>query len=224
MTVSAISAIRLSLLVAFLGAALGLPIAIVLGHTLARLRGPLRTLLSSIVLMPLVLPPVVTGFLLLALLGRRGLLGAALEAIGVVIPFSLAGAVIAGLAVGLPLYVMAARAAFEAVDPRHEELARTLGLTRWQAFRRVSLPLARSGLAAGAVLAFARALGEFGATAVLAGDVEGRTRTLALAVYALLETPGGEPLAWTLSGVSVVLSVLALGTHEWLAHRARSDG
>jgi molybdate transport system permease protein len=212
----------LSLLVASLGAGLGLPIAISLGHRLAHARGSVRVVLSSIVLLPLALPPVVTGYLLLLLLGRRGLLGPVLEPLGIRIAFSTTGAVLAGLVVGLPLYVVAARRAFEDVDPALIALARTLGRTRAQVFREIELPLARRGLAAGAVLAFARALGEFGATIVLAGDVPGRTRTISLAVYAALSRPGGEATALALALVSVALSVIALVVHERLANgRAR---
>ncbi len=207
----------LSLLVASLGAILGLPIAIAVGHRLVRTRGVMRVALSSFVLLPLALPPVVTGYLLLLLLGRRGLLGPVLEPLGIRIAFSTTGAVIAGLVVGLPLYIVAARRAFEEVDPALVEVARSLGRTRAQVFREIELPLARRGLAAGAVLAFGRALGEFGATVVLAGDVAGRTRTIPLAVYAALSRPGGEGTALTLALVSVGLSVLALALHELLA-------
>lgn len=213
------SPVVLSLLVATAGAALGLPLAIGLGHRLAHLRGAARVLLASLVLLPLALPPVVTGYLLLLLLGRRGLLGPVLEALRLRVAFTTTGAVIAGLVVGLPLYVLAARRAFEDVDPRLVEVARTLGADRGRILREIELPLARRGLAAGAVLAFARALGEFGATIVLAGDVEGRTRTIPLAVYAALSRPGGESLAGWLALGSIVLSVLALVLHERLAAR-----
>lgn len=207
----------LSLLVASLGAVLGLPIAIALGHRLARTRGAVRVGISTLVLLPLALPPVVTGYLLLLLLGRRGLLGPLLEGLGIRIAFSTTGAVLAGLVVGLPLYVVAARRAFEDVDPALGEVARSFGRTRAQVFREIELPLARRGLAAGAVLAFARALGEFGATIVLAGDVAGRTRTIPLAVYAALSRPGGERTALTLALLSVGLSIFALVLHELLA-------
>jgi molybdate transport system permease protein len=215
------SPIALSLLVATVGAALGLPPAVALGWLLARGRFRGKALVSAIVLLPLVLPPVVTGLLLLRLLGRRAAIGGWLDAIGAPIPFTTLGAVVAGLVVGLPLYVLAARAAFEAVDRRLEDVACTLGASRAEAFRRVTLPLAAPGLLAGGVLAFARALGEFGATAVLAGDVPGRTRTIALAVYALLGAPGGEGAAMQLAGASVAMSVVALALHELLVARHR---
>lgn len=221
-----LSPIALSLVVASAGALLGLPPAVALGWVLARVRFRGKALVSAIVLLPLVLPPVVTGLLLLRALGRRGALGGALDTIGVQVPFTTLGAVIAGLVVGLPLYVLAARTAFESIDPRLEEVARTLGATRGEVMRRVTVPLATPGLVAGAVLAFARALGEFGATAVLAGDAPGRTRTIALAVYALLGTRGGDDEAMLLSLASIGMSVAALAAHELLLarHRRRLGG
>jgi molybdate transport system permease protein len=215
------SPVALSLLVATVGALVGTVPAIALGWLLARRTFRGKALVSALVLAPLVLPPVVTGLFLLRLLGRRGVLGPALDAIGVAVPFTTLGAVVAGLVVGLPLYVVAARSAFEAVDPRYEEVAATLGATPGAIFRRVTLPLAWPGLLAGGVLAFARALGEFGATAVLAGDAPGRTRTIALAVYAHLESPSGEAAALELSLASVAMSVVALGLHELLLARHR---
>ena len=172
-------------------------------------------------LAPLVIPPVVTGFLLLSLLGTQAPLGRALAAVGLSVPFTLVGATLAALVVGFPLYVVAVRGAFEVVDPHLEELSWTLGVPPWQTFRRVSLPLALPGIAAGAVLAFARALGEFGATVVLAGNVEGQTRTIALAVYSLLESPTGREAIWVLVGASVVLSLAALLGFEALTRRQR---
>lgn len=219
------SPLALSLAVAGASALFGMPPAIGLGWVLARKRFRGKTLVSALVLGPLVLPPVVTGLLLLRVFGRRGALGPVLESIGVQVPFTTLGAVIAALIVGLPLYVIAARTAFEGVDPRLEEVAATLGASPSRVLTRITLPLAWPGLLAGAVLAFARALGEFGATAVLAGDVPGQTRTIALAVYAALEAPGGEPDAMRLSLLSVGLSVLALVAHEvLLARHTRRSG
>jgi len=214
-----VSPLVLSLVIACASALIGMPPAIALGWVLARRTFRGKTLLSALVLAPLVLPPVVTGLLLLRLLGRRGAFGPVLEGIGVSVPFTTLGAVIAALVVGLPLYVIAARTAFEGVDPRLEEVASTLGASPLRVLTRITLPLAWPGLLAGAVLAFARALGEFGATAVLAGDVPGETRTIALAVYAALEAPRGEPDALRLSLLSVGLSVLALVFHELLLAR-----
>jgi molybdate transport system permease protein len=223
----AVSAVRLSLLVGAWSAALGMPLAVGLGWLLARRNFPGKSLVSAVVLAPLVVPPVVTGFVLLRLFGRASALGRWLAAVGLPIPFSLAGAVVAALVVGLPLYVTAARTAFETVDPHYEDVSLTLGVTPARTFARVTLPLALPGLAAGAVLAFARGLGEFGATVVLAGNTEGQTRTIALAVYTLLDIPGGERAAWTLAGVSVGLSTVALAGYEallrWQRRRLGTD-
>ena len=215
------SAIRLSLLVATIVAVLGLVPSVWLGRLLARHRFPGKSLVSTAIMAPLVFPPVVTGFLLLSAFGRQGPAGVALEAAGISISFTLLGAVLAALIVGLPLYVMAARGAFESVDTRFEEVSLTLGVPPRATFFRVGLPLALPGIAAGAVLAFARALGEFGATVVLAGNVEGRTRTIALAVYTLLESPSGEARTWLLVGASVALAALALLGYEALTQGQR---
>ena len=136
-------------------------------------------------------------------------------------PFTLLGATIAALVVGFPLYVISVRGAFEAVDPLYEELSSTLGVSPRRTFFRVSLPLALPGIVAGAVLAFARALGEFGATIVLAGNVEGSTRTISLAVYTLLESPSGREATWVLVGASVALSLIALLGFETLSRRQK---
>ena len=216
MTVDVLSAVVLSLEVATASTLVTLLPAIALGRWLARRDGPARSVVSALVLVPLVLPPVVTGLLLLDLFGRHGPVGAALAPLGVRFTFSWLGAVLAASVVGLPLYVIAVRQAFEAVDPRYEEVAATLGDPPFTAFRRVSLPLALPGIAAGAVLAFARALGEFGATVVVAGNLEGRTRTLALAVYALLDAPGDDPTLGRLVGASLGLALGALVLYEAL--------
>ena len=215
------SAIRLSLIVALLATILGLVPAVAIGWVLARRDFLGKSVLSTLVLVPLVIPPVVTGFLLLSVLGTQSPLGRMLASLGLPIPFTLVGATIAALVVGFPLYVISIRGAFEAVDPLYEELSSTLGVSPLQTFFRVSLPLALPGIVAGAVLAFARALGEFGATIVLAGNVEGSTRTIALAVYTLLESPSGREATWVLVGASVSLSLLALLGFETLSRRQR---
>lgn len=209
------SAVWLSLQVGLLAAVLGLLPAMALGYVLARKRFPGHGLVSALVLVPMVLPPVVTGLILLELVGRNTPLGGALAQIGLPLSFSFGGAVLAALVVGLPLYVWSSRAAFTAVDPRLEQLAATLGAPPRQQLWRVTLPLALPGLAAGAVLAFARGLGEFGATAVLAGNIEGETRTISLAVYQLLEDPSAEGVG-LLAAASVALSVGALMAFEGL--------
>jgi molybdate transport system permease protein len=215
------SALLLSLIVALAATALGLVPALLLGRLLARRDFPGKTIVTTLILMPLVLPPVVTGFLLLSLLGSRGLFGPTLAALGIAVPFTLLAPIVAALVVGLPLYVLSVRGAFEAVDPRLEEVAWTLGVRPRPTFFRIALPLALPGIAAGATLAFARALGEFGATVVLAGNLEGRTRTIPLAVYALLEAPGGARAAWVLAGASVLLSLFALAGFELLSRWQR---
>lgn len=215
------SAIRLSLIVALLATVLGLVPAVALGWVLARRDFVGKSILSTLVLVPLVIPPVVTGFLLLSVLGTQSPLGRMLASLGLPIPFTLLGATIAALVVGFPLYVISVRGAFEAVDPLYEELSSTLGVSPRQTFLRISLPLALPGIVAGAMLAFARALGEFGATIVLAGNIEGSTRTIALAVYTLLESPSGRETTWLLVGASVALSLVALLGFETLSRRQK---
>ena len=219
--VSPWSAVRLSLIVAFSAVLLGLIPAVATGWMLARRDFFGKSFVSMIVMAPLVIPPVVTGFLLLSVLGRESALGAMLTAIGLPIPFTLLGATLAALVVGFPLYVMAIRAVFDTVDRRFEEVSWTLGVPKARTFRRISLPLALPGIAAGAVLAFARSLGEFGATVVLAGNMEGETRTIALAVYSLLESPSGRGPTWVLVIASVILSLVALLGFEGLSRWQR---
>ena len=215
------SAVRLSLIVALSAVLLGLVPAVAMGWLLARRDFLGKSFVSMIVMAPLVVPPVVTGFLLLSVLGRESALGGLLAAMGLPIPFTLLGATLAALVVGFPLYVMAIRAVFDTVDRRFEEVSWTLGVPKAPTFRRISLPLALPGIAAGAVLAFARALGEFGATVVLAGNMEGETRTIALAVYSLLESPSGRGATWILVIASVVLSLVALLGFEGLTRWQR---
>lgn len=211
----------LSIAVAAWATVVAAPPAVALGWVLARKRFPGKAIVSTVVYAPLVLPPVITGFLLLKLLGCRGPVGAWLAEHGLSVPFTFAGAVVASVVVGLPLFVAVARSAIEAVDRRHDELAWTLGLSPLRTFFRVTLPLAAPGILAGAVLAFARALGEFGATIVLAGNIEGETRTIPMAVYASLESPTGEAEAWRLVGVSLLLCVVAMVGYELLVRRHR---
>ena len=215
------SAVRLSLVVALGAVILGLIPAVGVGWMLARRDFFGKSFVSMLFMAPLVVPPVVTGFLILSVLGRRSPLGGFLEAIGLPVPFTILGAVIAALVVGFPLYAMAIRGAFDTVDRRFEEVSWTLGVPRALTFRRISLPLALPGIAAGAVLAFARSLGEFGATVVLAGNMEGETRTIALAVYSLLESPSGRGAMWTLVIASVTLSLVALFGFEALSRWQR---
>jgi molybdate transport system permease protein len=227
MTLDVGSAIALSLAVGLAAAVAGLVPAAAVAWVLARRRFPGKALASAVVLAPLVLPPVVTGLLLLRAFGRSSPLGAALADVGLPVPFTLLGAVLAALVVGFPLYVTTVRSAFEAVDPRYEEVSRSLGVRPAATFRRVTLPLAAPGIVAGVVLAFARGLGEFGATAVIAGNIEGRTRTIALAVYALLDAPGEDGRVTTLVLASVGLSLAALvgfeALNRWQRRRLELD-
>lgn len=210
----------LSLRVALAAVGAGLIPAVALGYALARLRARWRIVLETIVNLPLVLPPVVTGYILLALLGRRGPAGGWLHsAFGVSIPFTFWAAAIAAGVVGFPLMARAIRLGFEAVDPRLEGASRSLGMGPIATFFRVSLPLAWRGVVAGGVLAFARALGEFGATVMVAGNIAGRTRTIPLAIYTETQKPGGMEAAWRLVGISVALALGALMASELLTRR-----
>lgn len=220
MSLDAGRAIALSLQVAAWCTAVSLPLAIALGWWLARREFRGKSVVSALVFAPMVLPPVVTGMLLLSLLGTRGLLGPWLAALGIEIPFTAAAAIIAALVVGLPLFVMSTRAAFAAIDPAYEELAASLGDPPWRVLWRVSLPLALPGIAGGATLTFARALGEFGATIVLAGNTD-ETRTIAIAIYTLLDRPDGRGDAAALAWASIAISVLALGGYELLVRWQR---
>jgi len=217
MTPAEWDALRLSALVGLGAVACTLPVAVVLGYLLARREFAGKALVDAVLLLPLVLPPVVTGYALLLLLGRRGALGPLLRAIGLDVAFTWRGAVVASAVMAFPLAYRACRLAFEAVDPRLEGVARTLGASRWSVFARITLPLARGGIVAGALLAFARSLGEFGATMVLAGNVAGETRTLPIAVWSLLQAPDGLAGTWRLAVVAALLSVGALLVGERLA-------
>lgn len=214
-------ALRLSLGVGLWCTVLGLPPAAGLGWWLARSGSRWKPIVSAVLFLPLVLPPVVTGLLLLRVFGRATPIGGMLDAAGLGVPFTFGAAVLAGWVVGLPLYVMTARTAFEAVDPRLEQVSATLGDRPLRTFWRVTLPLAAPGLTAGAVLAFARSLGEFGATIVLAGNTVS-TRTIPIAVYGLLDAPGGEAAIRPLVIVSVVTSIVALLAFEALQRWQRA--
>ena len=183
-----------------------------LGWLLARGRFRGRELLDAVLTLPLVLPPTVTGYYLLVLFGRRGVIGGPLhEATGLTLTFTWYAGLLAAAVVSLPLMVKSARAAIEAVDPEFEFAAATLGAGRWERFRRVTLPLARRGLLAGVVLTFARALGEFGATLMLAGNIPGRTQTMPLAIWEAHlsgDDPAARVLVLTLTGLSVGILLL----------------
>ena len=211
--------VALSLKVAFWGVAASLPFAVATAFVLARKRFPGKTLFDAVVHLPLVLPPVVVGFALLVLFGRHGPLGRLLEPLGIVFAFRWTGAALAAAIMGFPLMVRAIRLAIDAVDRRLELAARTLGASRSRVFFTVTLPLAWPGLVTGALLAFARALGEFGATITFVSNIPGETRTLPLAIYTFTQSPGQDAMALRFSILSVVLSLGALALSEWMVRR-----
>ena len=193
---------------------------VVLGWLLARKQFRCKLLVELLVYAPLVMPPVVTGYLLLISFGRNGFIG---RRLGLELTFTWQGAALAAAVMALPLMVRAVRLAVELVDRRYEEAAAVLGYSPWKIWIRITLPLARSGLVAGLLLAFARSLGEFGATMIFAGNIEGVTQTLPLAIYSALQMPGGEAAAARLAGLSLLLSLGALGASQGLAKRGRRD-
>ncbi|WJF89384.1 molybdate ABC transporter permease subunit [Paraburkholderia bonniea] len=200
----------LSLKVAGWATALNLVFGVAAGFGLARWRSGARDLFDALLTLPLVLPPTVLGYYLLALLGRRGVLGTWLEQWGIQLVFTWQGAVIASSVVAFPLVMKSARAAFETIDPQLERAARTLGLGEVAIFFRVTLPLAARGILAGGLLAFARALGEFGATLMIAGNLPGRTQTLSVAVYAAVQAGDDQTAAFLVLVTSVTCVVILL--------------
>jgi molybdate transport system permease protein len=209
-------ALWLSLVCSLSATALSIGLGLPLAWVQARLRFPGRALLRGLTLLPIVLPPVVGGVALLAAFGRRGILGAWLDAIGIRLPFTTAGAIMAETFVAMPFFVLTAEGALRGVDRRLEDAARTLGARRWTVFRRVTLPLVRPALIAGAVLCWARALGEFGATITFAGNFPGRTQTIPLAVYLALESRPDAGIALSLVLVALSLAVLIGLRDRWL--------
>ncbi len=203
-----LTALRLSIVVATAATLLDLLLALPLALVLARTSFPGKAIVRAIVLLPLVLPPVVAGVGLLAALGRRGLLGGVLDAVGVQLPFTTPAAVIATAFVSFPLVVLATEAGLRSLDPRLEDAARTMGGSPWYVLRRVTLPLVRVQIAAGLVLAWARALGEFGATLMFAGNLAGRTQTLPLAVFEVSQTDPAGALVVALLLVVISLAVI----------------
>jgi molybdate transport system permease protein len=204
--------------VASLSTLLILPPGVAVALALARYRGPGKGAIETALSLPLVLPPTAVGLLLLELLSRRSPLGSWLAAAGIEVVFTWKAVLVATAVMSFPLLVRSARTAFEEVDPRLVGLARTLGCTPMAAFFRVTLPLAWRGVLAGAALAFSRALGEFGATIMLAGNIPGKTQTLALAIFHESQV-GHDERALVLCGVTVALAFAALWTTEWLARR-----
>ncbi|MEE9314248.1 MAG: molybdate ABC transporter permease subunit [Rhizobiaceae bacterium] len=205
----------LSLKVSALAMLVVVPLAVVVARWLAKpgLRG--KALLSALVHLPLVLPPVVTGYGLLLIFGRRGWVGSYLDQFGISFMFSWTGAALAAGLMAFPLVVRPIRLAFETQDSRLEDIAATLGASRWRRFVTIALPLAWPGVLAGLVLGFAKALGEFGATITFVSNIPYETQTLSLAIYTLLQSPSGDRAAITLIGISICLSFLAILASEW---------
>ncbi|MGR3794035.1 molybdate ABC transporter permease subunit [Vannielia sp. SX4] len=213
------AAVALSLKVAFWATLFALPPGIFVAVALARWRFPGREIVNGLVHLPLVLPPVVTGYLLLMTFGTRGWLGGALAEVGVVFAFRWTGAALAAGIMGFPLLVRAIRLSVEAVDPKLEQAAATLGASRAWVFCTVTLPLILPGVIAGGVLAFAKAMGEFGATITFVSNIPGETQTLPLAVHNFMQVPGAEASAWRLVVVALVVAMGALLLSEWLSRR-----
>ena len=215
--------VALSLKVGGVAVLVTLPVAFAIAWILARYRFPGRTLVDALVHLPLVLPPVVTGWLLLIAFGPFGPVGRWLESwFGTTLMFRWTGAALAAAIMALPLMVRAMRLSIEGIDRRLEGAARTLGAGRWHAFRTISLPLALPGVLAALVLGFARSIGEFGATITFVSNIPGETRTLPLAIYSALQVPGGEAMVTRLALLSVALSLGALVLSEWLVRRTHA--
>jgi molybdate transport system permease protein len=215
-------AVALSLQVAFWATLLSLPIGLLAAYALARWRFPGHALLNGLVHLPLILPPVVTGYLLLLTFGRQGPVGGFLEAVfGITLAFRWTGAALAAAVMAFPLMVRAIRLSLEAVDSSLEAAAGTLGAAPPWVFLTVTLPLCLPGIVAGAILAFAKALGEFGATITFVANIPGETQTIPSAIYALLQVPGGDGAAWRLVVISILIAMGALLASELLARRVQ---
>ncbi|HGO5853809.1 TPA: molybdate ABC transporter permease subunit [Mannheimia haemolytica] len=217
-----LNAIVLSLKVASIAVVLALPLAVWVAWLLARKQFWGKNLLNGIVHLPLVLPPVVIGYLLLILMAKRGVIGQYLwEWFHFSLSFSWKGAVLASMVMAFPLMVRSIRLAFEAVDPKLEQAARTLGATPLKVFFTLTLPLSFSGIIAGGVLGFARSLGEFGATITFVSNIPNQTQTIPAALFTFIETPDGEMAAARLCLVAILISLIALFCSEWLAERQK---
>lgn len=215
-------AVLLSLKVSLVAVIISLPFGVLVAWVLVRRQFAGKSLLDSLVHLPLVLPPVVIGYMLLVAMGQRGFIGSWLyKWFGLTFAFNWRGAVLAAAVMSFPLLVRAIRLALEGVDPRLEAAARTLGAGRWRVFFTITLPLITPGLIAGVVLAFARSLGEFGATITFVANIPGQTRTIPSAMYTLIQTPGGESSAARLCLVSVILALVSLLISEWLTRLSR---
>jgi molybdate transport system permease protein len=215
------TAVELSLRIAIVATAVALPFGVAVGWVLARKEFWGKALLDGIVYLPLVLPPVVTGYLLLISFGRRGPLGAFLaDYFGIVLSFRWTGAALSCGVMGFPLMVRPIRLALEAIDRRLEEAGGTLGASPGLVFLTITFPLALPGIIAGAVLCFARALGEFGATITFVSNIPGETQTISAAIYSLLQVPNGDAAAGRLVIIAIIIALAALIASEWFARRA----
>jgi molybdate transport system permease protein len=212
-------AVALSLRVSFWATLVSLPLGILVAYALARWSFPGKQLLNGLVHLPLILPPVVTGYLLLLTFGTRGPIGGFLAEFGIVFAFRWTGAALAAGVMAFPLMVRAIRLSIEAIDPKLEQASATLGASPVWVFLTVTLPMALPGIVAGAILAFAKAMGEFGATITFVSNIPGETRTIPSAIYAFLQVPGGEGSAMTLVIVSVVVAMAALLLSEVIGRR-----
>lgn len=217
LTVQEWQAVTLSLKVSLWAVAASLPFGILCAHALARWRFPGRQVLNGLVHLPLIMPPVVTGYLLLLAFGRRGFIGEPLaDWFGFTFAFRWTGAALAAAVMAFPLMVRTIRLSIEAVDPKLEQAASTLGASRSSVFASVTLPLILPGIIAGSIIAFAKAMGEFGATITFVSNIPGQTQTLPTAIYTQLQIPGGEAQAARLVMISLVIALAALLASEWL--------
>lgn len=218
-----ISALLLSLKVASVAVLFSLPLGIVCAWVLARKNFPGKALFDSFIHLPLVLPPVVIGYILLVSMGRQGVIGSFLyEWTGLSFSFSWRGAALAAAIVSFPLMVRAIRLSFEAVDIKLEQAARTLGSSPLRVFFTITLPLTLPGIVSGMVLAFARSLGEFGSTITFVSNIPDETRTIPLAMYSFIQTPGAEHEAARLCIIAIIIAVLSLTASQWLAKKAQN--
>ncbi|OED50796.1 molybdate ABC transporter permease [Rhodobacteraceae bacterium (ex Bugula neritina AB1)] len=213
-------AVLLSLQVSIWATLAALPLAVFVAYALARWHFPGKQILNSLVHLPLILPPVVTGYLLLMVFGTKGPVGSVLQQVGIVFAFRWTGAALAAAIMAFPLMVRAIRLSVEAVDPKLEQAAATLGASRLMCFATITLPMILPGLIAGTVLGFAKAMGEFGATITFVSSIPGQTQTLPSAIYTFLQVPGGESAALRLTLVSIAVALSALLLSELLARRA----
>lgn len=214
-----LSAVALSLRVSLWATLVSLPLGVGVAYVLARFTFPGKQVLNGVVHLPLILPPVVTGYLLLLSFGTKGPVGAVLQDYGIVFAFRWTGAALAAGVMAFPLMVRAIRLSIEAVDPKLEEAAATLGASKLWVFATVTLPMTLPGILAGAILAFAKAMGEFGATITFVSNISGRTQTLPSAIYAFLQVPGGETSAMRLVLISVGIAMTALLASEYIGKR-----